>query len=266
MLREIARGGLLTGVAASIAATLFCLVHLGKYDPWGLPAAAICLVTWAVSLVYWACDFGFRTATNRGFLGGPKTDGVGPRDRYRVTVMGMTGVILTCALLFTLVRPIITISRDLWRAVITPRVFMTLSRGQLYERLASGDPVDVNNAAWALHQRGLTSADHAVLAAIFVDARLPIDTRHDVGLFLAQCPPPHPASALSIVAGELDNDDPEWQVMTAEVLSQMAPDAPVRFELKVQPGDGGWRSDWEKYRTNVDLFRQWWKKRRMSDQ
>ena len=218
MLREIARGGLLTGVAASTAATLFCLVHLGKYDPWGLPAAAICLVTWAVSLVYWACDFGFRTATNRGFLGGPKTDGVGPRDRYRVTVMGMTGVILTCALLFTLVCPINA------RSVVTcgepsspPRVFMTLSRGQLYERLASGDPVDVNNAAWALHQRGLTSADHrCMLAAIFVDARLPIDTRHDVGLFLAQCPPPHPASALSIVAGELDNDDPEWQVMTAE--------------------------------------------------
>ena len=260
MLREIARGGLLTGAAASIAAMLFCLAHLGKYDRWGLPAAAICLVTWAVSLVYWACDFGFRTATNRGFVGGPKTDCVRPRDRYRVTVMGMTGVILTCALLFTLIRPIITISRDLWRCVVTPRVFVMLSRTELYQRLASGDPVDVNYAAWALYQRGLISADHPVLAAVFVDARLPTDTRHDAGLFLAQCPPPHPATVLSVVAGELDSKDPEWQVMTAEVLSQMAPDAPVRFELKFQPSDGGWRSDWEKYHAKVDLFRRWWEK------
>jgi hypothetical protein len=265
MLRAIARGALLTGVVASISATLFCLVHLGKYDPWGLPAAAICLVTWAVSLVYWACDFGFRTATNRGFFGGPKTDCVGPRDRYRVTVMGMTGVILSCALLFTLIRPIITISRDLSRAVVTPRVFMTLSRAELYKRLASGDPVDVNIAGWALLQRGLNSVEHSVLAAAFVDARLPIDTRHDAGLLLAQCPPPHPASILSVIAGKLDSKDPQWQVMTASVLSQMAPDAPVRFELKFQPSDNGWRSDWEKYYANVDLVRRWWEKRRMSD-
>jgi hypothetical protein len=265
MLQEIARGGLLTGVVASIAATLFCLVHLGKNDPWGFPAAAICLVTWAVSLTYWACDFGFRTATNRGFFGGPTTVCVRPRDRYRLTVVGMTGVILTCALLFTLVRPIITISRDLWRGVVTPRVFMPMSRGELYERLASGDPVDVNFAAWALHQRGLNSADHSVLAAVFVDARLPIDTRHDAGLFLSQCPPPHPARVLSVVAGELDSKDPEWQVMTAEVLSQMAPDAPMRFELNVHASDGGWRSDWEKYQANIDLFRRWWRTRRMSD-
>ncbi len=203
MLREIARGGLLTGAAASIAAMLFCLVHLGKYDPWGLPAAAICLVTWAVSLVYWACDFGFRTATNRGFVRGPKTDCVRSRDRYRVTVMGMTGVIFTCALLLTLIRPIITISRDLWRCVVTPRVFVMLSRTELYQRLASGDPVDVNYAAWAAKlKEDSSSADHPVLAAVFVDARLPIDTRHVAVILLAQCPSPHPASVLSVVADE----------------------------------------------------------------
>jgi hypothetical protein len=264
-LQEIARGGLLTGVVASIAATLFCLVHLGKNDPWGLPAAAICLVTWAVSLTYWACDFGFRTAMNRGFFGGPTTVSVGPRDRYRLSVMAMTGVILTCALLFTLIRPIITISRDLSRAVVTPRVFMTLSRAELYNRLASGDPVDVNIAGWALLQRGLNSVDHSVLAAVFVDARLPIDTRHDAGLLLAQCPPPHPASILSVVAGELDSKDPQWQIMTASVLSQLAPDAPVRFELNFRASDAGWISDWEKYRANIELFRRWWRMRRMSD-
>ena len=71
MLREIARGGLLTGVVASIAATLFCLVHLGKYDPWGLPAAAICLVTWAVSLTYWACAW-ILNSDESGLFWGPK--------------------------------------------------------------------------------------------------------------------------------------------------------------------------------------------------
>ena len=35
---------------------------LGKNDTWGLTAAAICLVTWAVSLVDWACDCGLRVA------------------------------------------------------------------------------------------------------------------------------------------------------------------------------------------------------------
>jgi hypothetical protein len=264
MLREIARGGLLTGVAASIAATLFCLVHLGKYDPWGLPAAAICLVTWAVSLVYWACDFGFRVAAKRANLSSPTPAADRARHRHRISVTGIMGVVLACALLSTLVRQVNKIDGGLWRSHVIVQVFLRLRRGELYDRLRSGDPVDADIAAYALHEIGFNKADRGVLAAAFVDARLPILVRREVGVYLADCPPPHPVEILSVVAGELDSKDPESQVIAAELLSQIAPDAPARFEVNGNLRDYV-RSDWEKYRANLDLFRRWWEKRPMGD-
>jgi hypothetical protein len=266
MLREIARGCLLVGAAASIAAVAFCLLHLGKNDPWGLAAAAICLVTWAVSVIYWAFDYGVRLAAKHGDLGGSTRARNRPGRRYRISVIGALAVILSCAVLFGLLRPVLEITGELWRSHIAPQVFMTLRRGELYERLSSGDSEDANYAVGALQRRGRVETDRAVLAAAFVDARLPIHTRHDVGLLLALYPSPQPSPVLSVVAGELNSKDPEWQVMAAEVLSQMAPDSPTKFELAFSPSGGRWRSDWEKYRPNVELLRRWWEMRSRRDQ
>ena len=69
---------------------------LGKNDTWGLTAAAICLVTWAVSLVDWACDCGLRVAAKAGFLGSRIPSRDRPCHRNRITVMGMMGVVLGC--------------------------------------------------------------------------------------------------------------------------------------------------------------------------
>ena len=149
MWRDIARGGLLTGVVASIAATVFCLFHPGKNDTWGLTAGAICLVTWAVSLMYWACDFGLRVAAKRGFLGSRTLTRDRPRHRYRITLMGMMGVVLGCAVLCTLVRPVVKFTGDLRRSDMMTQMFMGFGRGQLYQRLASGDPSDAYYAARA---------------------------------------------------------------------------------------------------------------------
>jgi len=57
----------------------------------------------------------------------------------------------------------------------------------------------------------------------------------------------------------------ESQVLAAEVLSQIAPDAPAHFEVDVAATDHGWTNDWGKYRANVDLIRRWWEKRQARD-
>jgi hypothetical protein len=265
MWRDIARGALLTGVVASIAATVFCLFHLGKNDTWGLTAAAICLVTWAVSLMYWACDCGLRVAAKRGFLGSRIPARDRPCHRYRITVMGMMGVVLGCALLCTVVRPVAKFTGELRRSDMMTQMFMGFGRGQLYQRLASGDPSDAYFAAWALFEKGLSNEDRGALAEAFLDARLPISTRSALGGYLTYCPRPFPDEVLAVVAGELHSTDPESQVLAAEVLSQIAPDAPAHFEVDVPATDRGWTNDWGEYRTNVDLIRRWWEKRRARD-
>jgi hypothetical protein len=261
MWRDIARGGLLTGAVASIAATVFCLFHLGKNDPWGLTAAAICLLTWAVSLMYWACDCGLRMAAKRSFLGSRTPSRDRPRHRYHINVMGTMGVVLGAALLCTVVRPFVKFTGELRRSDTMRQVFMGFDRGQLHQRLASGDPSDAYCAAWALHEKGFSNEDRGALAEAFLDARLPISTRSDLGSYLTFCPRPFPDEFLAVVAGELDSMDPESQVLAAEVLSQIAPDAPAHFEVDVPATEHTWTNDGEKYRTIVDLIRRWWAKR-----
>ena len=116
-----------------------------------------------------------------------------------------------------------------------------------------------------LFEKGLNSEDRGALADAFLDARLPISTRSALGGYLTYCPRPFPDEVLAVVAGELDSTDPESQVLAAEVLSQIAPDAPAHLEVDVPTTDRGWTNGWGKYRANVDLIRRWWEKRQARD-
>jgi hypothetical protein len=263
MWQEIARGALLTGVAASTAATAFLLVHLEKTDPWALPAAAIGLATWAVSLVFWACDYGVRLGTKRGYMSSPTPSRDRWRYGYHISLVGMLGVILACALLFTLIRPVVQIGSAWARSISYEQLFPTLSRDELHQRLASGDLEVVVAACLALEKRGLNDADCAVIAATIADTRLSIRTRRFAGLCLMGSSIPLTDEILSPIANELDRNDPEVQVMAAELLSQLAADSPEKFEVGFLPKHAGWIKDWEKYRAKVPLFQQWWKTRKM---
>jgi hypothetical protein len=159
------------------------------------------------------------------------------------------------------VRPVVNFTGELRRSDMMAQIFMGFGRGQLYRRLASGDPSDAYFAAWALNEKKLNKEDRGALIDAFLDPRLPISTRCALGSFLTYCPRPFPDELLAQVASELDSTDPESQVLAAEVLSQIAPDSPAQFEVDVRATDQGWTNDWEKYRTNVDLIRRWWVKR-----
>ncbi len=175
------------------------------------------------------------------------------------------GVILACAILCTALRPIVRVMDDVRQSDERARTYMALGRVQLYQRLATGDPAEAYWSAWALHSKGLLARDRQVLAAAFVDRKLPVSTRRDMGAFLTYCPPPFPDEILAVVARELDSTDSESQVMAAEILSKIAPDAPTKFEVTLRQAGRGWTSDWEEYRANVDLFRRWWQERQTSE-
>jgi hypothetical protein len=201
----------------------------------------------------------------RGFLGSRIFTRDRPCHQYRITVMGMMGVVLGCALLCTVVRPVVKFTGELRRCDVMTQNFTGFGRGKLYQRLASGDPSDAFWAAWALHEKGLNNEDRGALADAFLDARLPLSTRSALGSYLTYCPRPFSDEVLAVVAGELDSTDPGSQVLTAEVLRQIAPDAPAQFEVDVRATDHGWTNDWGKYRTNGDLIGRWWEKRQARD-
>jgi hypothetical protein len=262
---KIARGAFLTGCAASLVMLVFALSHAADRDPWQWPASFMCMGTWFISYMLATWYYGYRRGDHqeeRLFrdLPPPQPE---PRYRVRITVAGMMGVSLASALFLAFNAPFIWFAYHGASFQAKTRSLRKLSREELHKRVLGTDEEDTFLALRELRLRRFNDDDRAAFAGAFGDVSLPARARHLAGVGLTGCPPPHPEEVISLVAMELDSDNPDVRLSAAWVLGKIAPDAPTRFDIAW--GHGRRVMTPEKYRAYVPLFQRWWKTRRQRE-
>lgn len=136
--------------------------------------------------------------------------------------------------------------------------FEQLNRGQLHQRLLSGKAEDVATAKYEIEVRTITSADLPVIAAAFVDSRLPDDLRHRLVFRLTRYEGDVPEAVLATIAQGLYDKSPRLNLSAAYALGEIADDAPESVDILTGGSAVRRRRKHDRY---VPVYRDWWKTR-----